>query len=190
MTLAQLKSFYFKLIAQILGLDPTLPINQEKIRMSWPTDGAPAWKITDDICFLQINNQDDGISKQFDTKYTVQSGYDLNENISYIKVHRVDFVLYGPNSFENAEIIKNALYTSSKYKILLIQNNMSVIQDVNIPIRSPELFQGQWWERTNFFVSFNELITTSSTIQAIQTINITNEADSLSQTDTINITTN
>lgn len=188
MTLAQLNSFFFKLIAQILGLDPTLPTSQDKVRISWPTGGAPSWKITDNICFLQINNQENGISKQFDTKYTVQSGYNLNENITYTKVHRVDMVLYGPNSLENAEIIKNALYTSSTYRVLLQQNNMSVVQDVNTPIRSPELFQGQWWERANFFASFNELITTTSTIQAIQTINVTNETDSITQIDSLIIT--
>lgn len=190
MTLVQLKEFFKSLIMQILGLDIASKIDLSKVRNSWPTNGAPSWKITDDICFLQINNQADDISKQFDTKYTVQSGYDLNENISYTKVHKVDLILYGPNSFENAEIIKNALYTSSKYRILLGQNSMSVVQDVNIPIRSPELFQGQWWERTSFSVNFNEFVTTTSTIQAIQTVNITNEADAMQQVDNITISTN
>ena len=158
MTLSQLNNFFWNLITQILGLDPTLPQNQDKVRISWPTSGSPSWKITDDICFLQINNQPDSISKQFDTKYTVQSGYNLNETISYTKVHRVDMVLYGPNSLDNSEIIKNSLYASSIYRTLLQQNKMAVVQDVNIPVRSPELFEGQWWERTNFSVLFNEFI--------------------------------
>jgi len=177
------------LIISILGFDPAIPTNQDKVRIAWPTSGAPDWKITDDICFLQVNNQDDSISKQFDTNYTTQSGYNLNENISYIKVHRLGFVLYGPNSLDNAEIIKNALYTSSIYRTLLQQNNLSVIQDVNIPLRSPELFNGQWWERANLFVNFNELITTTSTVQAIKTVNITNQSDSFLAPD-VNVITN
>lgn len=188
MNILELNTFFKTLIMNILGLDITLQTDLKKVRETWPTDGQPTWGIADDICFLQINNQSDSVSKQFDTNYTVQSGYNLNENIDYIKVHRLDMVLYGPNSLDNAEIIKNALYTSSKYRVLLKQNNMAIIQDVNIPIRSPELFAGRWWERSNFFVSFNELVTTTSTVQAMQTINIVNEADSLTQVDNITIT--
>jgi hypothetical protein len=51
------------------------------------------------------------------------------------------------------------------------------VQDVNVPIRSPELFNGQWWERVNLDVLFNESITTNNLVPYIQSASAITQVD-------------
>ena len=64
LTLKQVEDFFQRITTQMLGLNPDAPQNQDKVRIAWPTDGQPAFKITDDIVFLKINNPDEQITKQ------------------------------------------------------------------------------------------------------------------------------
>jgi len=147
----------------MLGLNPIT----DKVRIGWQTSGAPAWKISEDIIFIMINNVDDPIIKQRDIEYSNKDADNAKQTVSYTKVHAVKWVLYGPNSYENAEKIRNAIYLQ-EFKELFSKNNLYLILDVTTPTRFPELFNGNWWERSDFTASFNELIIVSNTVPYIQ----------------------
>lgn len=167
-TIQELENFFRSLTLKILGLDPDSP---DEVRISWQTEGSPAWNIAKDYCFMRVTISDDPASKCFDYTYTNNSD-NLNQNVNYIRVVKLDYILYGPNSFERAEQIKNLFYTSRDIKSKLDLNKFGVIQDINIPQRVPELFNGQWWERIDYSISFNELVSFDNTIENIQTINM------------------
>ena len=165
------------LTTRMLGLDEDDPKNADKVRISWPTGGAPAWGITDDVVFLRVNNSpNESITRQRETEYLpTYTEEDLDDDaksiVSYTRVHTVQFLFYGPNSFDNADVIKNSLF-KPEYKEELTKKNLFLILNVPDPIRFPELFNGQWWERTDFAISFNELVKRQGTVPWIKSTNI------------------
>jgi len=172
-----IEDLFQSLTTRMLGLatkDINLkPINQDRVRVSWPTGGAPAWKITEDIVFLRVNNADAPITRQRETEYAYNNldVHNAKRTTSYTRVRTVNFILYGPNSFDNADVIRNGLYLP-EYREELAKKNLFMILDVPMPIRFPELFNGQWWERTDFTVSFNELVKRQGTVPWIKSTNI------------------
>lgn len=169
--LTEIEDFFQGLTLKVLRLDPNLPTNQSKVRISWPAGGAPAWKRTEDVIFLMINNQDDPINQQQDVSYSSQDSTNAKRSVGYTRVHRVDFVLYGPNSYDNAEKIKRSLYLP-EFKELMQKSNLALVFNSNIPRRVPENFNGQWWERSDYYAVFNEKVTINSTVPYLQSANV------------------
>lgn len=157
LTLRQIEDIFFTETCKMLGLDPTLPENQGKVRFAWPTSGSPGWSIDEDIVFLRITPQDDRIARIFDTVFnTEDSDYALKET-GYTRVHKVDWTLYGPNAYDNADKIRFKVLSKEYFEDFKV-NNLFLITDVTMPVRLPELFNGQWWERVDFQASYNELV--------------------------------
>lgn len=171
LTLKQIEDFFRNITAQMLELDISLPENHNKVRISWSQAGTPAWKQTDDIVFLRLNNPDDPINRQRDVLYSSLTQDNINQTVSYTRVHTVKWILYGPNSYDNAETIRNALFLS-QYQEQINAKNLYLVLDVIAPARFPELFNGQWWDRTDFEAQFNELVTRRETIPTIKTIDV------------------
>lgn len=173
LTLKQIESLFWNVTTQMLGLDPALPINANKVRIAWPTTGAPAWKIDEDVVFIRMGDADDPINVQRDVT-TSQSDDDDNANqaTSYTRVLMAQWVCYGPNSFDNAFMIRNNLY-KQKYRDLLNINQVFLIPQINSPVRSPELFSGQWWERANVTAKFNELLQFNETVPYLKSVTTT-----------------
>ena len=159
LTLKQIEDFFQNITSLMLGLDMTQQINQGKVRISWPTGGAPSWKITEDIIFLRITPIDDKMARQLNVIYNVDeldNSY-LKKKIGYTRVHKIDWTLYGPNSYDNADIIRNLIFDFD-YMSEFKEKNLFLITDVPMPTRLPELYNSQWWERTDFSATFNESV--------------------------------
>ncbi len=57
------------------------------------------------------------------------------------------------------------------------------------PVRAPELFQSQWWERVDMYADFNELIVRNITIPVINQVPVIANIGSNSETiETANVT--
>lgn len=174
LTLVAIENFFQNITCQMLGIDTSLQQNQSKVRISWPSDGAPAWKITDDVVFIQVNNISDPITKQRNTGYSALDSNNVNRITSYTRVHSINWTIYGPNSFDNAEAIRTGLYN---FFGSFATKNLFLNVDVDTPVRSPELFGGQWWDRSNLMANFNELVVLQSPVPYIQTPNVITKAD-------------
>ncbi|MDQ7094212.1 hypothetical protein REC12_11490 [Desulfosporosinus sp. PR] len=182
LTLDQLESIFYNLTCQLLGLNPEDPNNFGKVRVSWQKDGTPGWAITDDIAFLRISTLNDPYTQQRDTVYTGGNSGESNVITSYTRVHSIQWIIYGPNSYENANLLRNGLFKSD-----LSLNNLFLVLDVPVPIRSPELFNGRWWERSDFSVRFNEKAILQGTVPVIQGVNIQIKTEE-GVTENVNIT--
>jgi len=150
-----------------------IPINPyEKVRISWPTGGAPAWKVHDDITFLRIFEVDDAYNRRRDTEKTQLDADNVNLAKSYTRVNAVHWVFYGPNSYDNAQKVRDGLSSPNNRRTLAIQNLFRII-DFKAPIRVPENYMGQWWERTDFTVNFNEHVIVNETSPTIVEVPVT-----------------
>lgn len=167
LTLKQIEDIFVSLTCQMLGLDPLAPENQDKVRIAWPTTGAPAWGISDDIVFLRITPQDDKLTRHQDIIYTPNSDGTLAlKDTGYTRVHKIDWTFYGPNSYDRADLVRFNIFKDS-FTNQLKNNNLFLITDVSMPVRLPELYDGQWWERTDFNATFNEMVIRRDTVPYI-----------------------
>jgi hypothetical protein len=172
LTREQLEDLFWRLTTQILGFDPDLPTNASKVRISWPTDGAPTWKITEDVTFIRIGEQDDPINILRDT-LTESNGPSTGiQSTGQTRVIRVHWLCYGPSSFDNAFKIRNLLF-AQQYREPLSVNQIYLIPEIDTPRRLPELRSGQWWERTDLAANFNELIRFETTVPLIESVEVT-----------------
>jgi hypothetical protein len=141
------------------------------VRVSWPTTGAPAFKITEDVVFIQTTEDDDRINRQKEFEYTRAGEFVLDEKMSYTRVVNLGLVLYGPNSFEMAQTIRDNVFRDV-YRLYLNRSKIYPIPDIVAPRRAPELFAGQWWERVDLELRFNEKIVKEEQIGVIEIADI------------------
>lgn len=162
LTLKELNSTFYTLTCQLLGLNPEDQASYNKVRTSWQKDSAPGWAITDDLFFLRITPIDNPYIKQRDVTYSGE-----NKTTAYTRVHSVNWIVYGPNSFENAETLRNGLYGAD-----LSSSNLYIVPDIPAPKRVPELFNGRWWERSDLSATYYERVIRQDSITTIQGVNI------------------
>ena len=166
LTLKQIENIFQSLTCSLTGLN-----NDSGVRLSWPTKGSPGWSVNEDVVF-QVVFGSDSYTQQRETEYQDDIANDVKKVIaSYTRVHNIKWTIYGPNSYEHGESIKNGIYLPTTRGILR-HNNLSLILNVGDVKRFPELFNGQWWERVDFEASFNEKVVRYSTIPYLVGVNI------------------
>jgi hypothetical protein len=170
-TLDQLTDIFWEHTTVLLGFDPENPEHADKVRKSWPINGAPAWKKEDNITFLSVVETDDPINRQIDTIYTPVDTENLTETTGQTRVISVTWICYGPLSYTNAFTIKRKLY-NPRLRAFLKQYKIYLVPEASKPNRVPELFAGQWWERCDFKAQFNVLTKFEETIKYIQSAEV------------------
>lgn len=125
------------------------------VRISWQQSGAPAWAINEDVIFIRAFPVDGQYNRLKDVQYQNNNETSLNKTEKYTRIMAVNWILYGPNSFEYADVIRNSIGLNDR----LMTNNVFLIYDRPTFTRTPELFNGQWWERSDLTLYFNEQIT-------------------------------
>ena len=165
--LKEIEDIFWMCTMKNLNLDPEKAENQKRIRIGYPTEGAPAWQRTDNVGFILVTPVDDPISQQVEISYVQASETTADHISSYTRVIQVSWTFYGPSSFDDADKVRAGLYRSP-----LLFSPLHLIPAVPSPYRLPELFGGQWWERTTFLARFNEHVVRSSTVNYIDTVGI------------------
>lgn len=184
-TLLQLNSLFQRLLLQMLGYSDALaayaayeaavaagtwdaedtpPLNPWAIvRVSWPTDGQPAWAVGDDRVFIQTTGSPDPYSQPVHRIYKRildeegeldQTKADEYQGIT--RVNNVQFIFYGPNSFDWARLAIDRIFRQENHDTLAREHIYLIPADI-VPRRIPELWAGQWYERTDLNLRFNEL---------------------------------
>ena len=162
----------------MLGRDPSAdPLAYAKVRLDWPTGGQPAWAITDDVCFLKATEEDDAYNRVRDRVWTPQDSASVLAQDTYTRVWRVSWSFYGPTAFDNARLLKSTLLTVDFPSDTLQMSKLYLITDTQATTRSPELFQGQWWERTDFSIKLNELVEETLSVPTIASAEILLETE-------------
>lgn len=174
LTLKQFEDLFQALTCTLLGID--VSAHPDYVRISWPTGGAPAWLITDDIVFLQVTEIDNPYNRQREVKFDPYDTLNADQVTNFTRVMQVAWTLYGPNSFDHSQTIRDTIFYQTNHDTLAVQN-IFLIPDIYATRRIPELFQGQWWERTDLSMKFNELIIRNLAVPYIQSADITVQVD-------------
>lgn len=172
-TLAELNIIFQLMVIEMLGFVATgSPADYSEaaytaVRVSWPTGGAPAWKVSDDVAFIRVTEDDDLINRQRDVEITDYDTNNVNEEVTYTRVMALHLVFYGPNSYDHAQTVRDEIF-SSYYRGQLEAHKIYPLPDIVAPKRNPEPFQGQWWERVDMEIRFNEGISKNKRIGLIK----------------------
>lgn len=171
--LKEIEDFFYDITCEMLDLDLTIKSNKNKVRIAWPTDGAPSWKIDEDVVFLRITPEDDKMARQLNIVFNPDEvdKVNLKKQTGYTRVHKISWTLYGPNSYDNADLLRHLIFEND-YMIKFKNKNLFLITDVPMPTRFPEHFNGQWWERTEFSATFNESVIRESKVPFLTSADI------------------
>lgn len=148
-----------------------------RVRIEWPTNGQQGFNNGQDVSFLSAVETDDDYNRVRDMRNATNNAVSLQQISTYTRVWSVQWINYGPNSFDAARLIKSALYVDWFHDTLAAAN-LWLVGDVPATVRAPELFNAQWWERVDLTVKFNEFVTESLITPTIASVEVIASASS------------
>lgn len=177
--IAEFESLMWAELMDILGHDAkTIP---PPVRRSWPTDGGPDWKLTDNVVFMQCTEAAEDIMQPIDERWQSEGRDFLCESAS-TRTIQLRLNAYGPACHESLLKLRLELLRGrpklKKQKIYIIPGKDSIQY-------APELFQGRWWKRADLTLYFNVLISVESIVKAIEEVNVTIKANEPGTSDVI-----
>lgn len=162
-SLHELQKLFWRELTQLVN-DPSV-----QLRLSWPKNGAPDWKITDDVIFIQVTEEaGEDITQPIDSAWEDKQD-DLVVRDAMTRVIKLTLTAYGERAYSLLAMIRHRLTKGRrelrKKKLFLIPAP-STIQAV------PELFQGRWWPRSDLALRYNSLMVFETDVNTIKEINI------------------
>jgi len=169
-----MESVWQDTVAQSIGLNLNDPNVYSLVRVGWQTLGQPGIGITDNVIFVRCEPQDTMFSR---LRNSVITGQNPNLSVNYTDAHTRTWnaivTVYGPNSLDNSRAIVAAISDVSFFDTFLSSYNVYINPDIEQPRRVPEVFQGEWWERVDITIEFNEQITEVFTVGTVGTVVVT-----------------
>jgi hypothetical protein len=177
--IVEFESLMWAELMDILGHDAkTIP---PPVRRSWPTDGGPDWKLSDNVVFMQCTEAAEDIMQPIDERWQSEGRDFLRESAS-TRTIQLRLNAYGPACYESLLKLRLELLLGrpklKKQKIYIIPGKDSIQY-------APELFQGRWWKRADLTLYFNVLISIKSIVKAIEEVNVTIKANEPGTSDVI-----
>lgn len=171
-----LEVFFQRLTATILGFTPASDSDASVwtyVRVGWLQSGQPGFAITDDVVFVRCTESDDPFGKYRQKTYINTSDpTTITQQITYARVWDIHWTLYGPNCFDHARQIKDAMLAGNYCYTQLAQSNLFVVPDVPALYFTNDLFGGRWWPRTDLKMRINEFITETQTLPTIASVEV------------------
>ncbi len=171
---SQMSVIWQNILLKCLGITPSGPTDAaaySQVRIDWPIPGQPAWKVGDDMAFIRAVVVPDEYSAAHEAQPPAEAGTLIPENTIYTRVWQLSFIFYGPNSFDRARQVQACLYQDFVHDILSA-SNIYLDTVIGTPRRSPELFQNQWWPRSDFAARMNEMVTDTLDKQTITNVEL------------------
>lgn len=172
MDFTELEDLFWQMTTDILGAE----FNPDNIRLTYPIDGQPGWKIDEDIVFIRLFEREDTYDKQIDSIYKPERGTVIKKS-ARTRVWEVQYVVYGPMANTNSNKIKDGVFRQD-VKRYLAGNGVFLVPDLPLCRRIPELFAGQWWNRWDVSLTFNELYhLDDENVGRIESVSITTQTN-------------
>jgi hypothetical protein len=134
------------------------------VRIGWQQQGQPFCQVNEDVIALRCYEVDDEYNRIRDNPYLNQPTF--TEVWNYTRVWEGYWTIYGPNSFDNARLIRSSLFRQYIHD-QFASAELYWIPSPAAPMRIPELQDGQWWERVDFKARFNEFVTEAYPSQSV-----------------------
>jgi hypothetical protein len=145
------------------------PVANTRVRLSWQTEGAPAFTIDDDVLFIRCAEEESDYNVRDETWSTGDS--QAIQTRVYSRLWNVFFRARGPNSFDTIRLIKSMLLQDFPHDTLAALN-LYMVTATSTPVRAPELFDGRWWEQVDYNADFFEQVTETYTITTVDSVEI------------------
>jgi hypothetical protein len=169
------------IVATVVDLDI-----YSKVRIGWQTQGQPGVTVDQDEAFIRCEPIDTEFSKLRDALLQ-EVGLDISSTDVYTRAWKTTWTFYGPNSLINAKLVQSGLLSIPFIDSTLADSNLYVNPSISEPRRCPEFFQGQWWERVDMEVEFNEQVTEVFTVGTVGSVQV-NVFDKEGQLTTVTVT--
>lgn len=167
MSLSELDVLFADFVQTVLGL------KQEQVLISFSEKGQKSSVFTNDVCYVHTYIEDDNI-QVFKNRTKEYKGGINKFGITQRAMRRVDLqvAFYGPNSDVFCTTLNEFCYLEDA-KQFFYNNDLSLIPDAtNHPIKTHELINGRWWDRSDIRIKFYNTVTVSNEVSPITSTNI------------------
>lgn len=179
-TVEEIEDIFRVAVFMIWNSNPEEKRNQKRIRFPWgsdiknkQSDTTPTWKREEDVCFIYELPQDGSYNGLSDITYEIdESKRDFIEVDEHTDIHMVLFANYGPNAYECARDIRDG-FKRERIREYLKGHHFFVVPPIAAIRRVPELINGQWWNRVDVTIVFNEYVRREEPIQSIESVTVT-----------------
>lgn len=140
------------------------------IRTTFNTDGQLAFGVHDDVIIMSLSEADDmyGHYRQYASRQVGNKNY---RDHAGTRIWDVRLTAYGPNSHSNLDRIRSGVLTLQSSR-MLTPKDIYIVPTVPVIHRSPEIFGGQWYERADMTLRYNELYVFEEYVGRIDEVNI------------------
>ena len=168
-TIRQLEDLFRQAVLFCLDL-PDDESTKDRVRIQWPTEGAPAFPIDEDVAFVGVNpGQGNAVTRQRIVSWTPSGEGTADYRESALRPVSVSLIFYGPNAYEEALTVSRRMGMPAVHDLLRKQG-VALLTGNPDPVRVPELHQQQWWERAALTLEANTVATAAESIGTIETL--------------------
>lgn len=160
-------SFFADLVQNILGT------TQDKVRISYAEEGQVSFKINDNICFVHTMLEDNFVNKFKNQSLEYIGTEDVFvHSLSVMRVLYLKIVFYGNQSSVNSVLVSESLHLDSILQ-KLHNEDLAIIGDRTKLVKTRELINSRWWERTDLDLYFYNSIVVEEKPEPIDEVDIT-----------------
>lgn len=155
------------------------------IRWKHPTEGMPDWTVTDNVLFLNLNERDEEYGRQRNSIEKTENGTVIRYAMR-TRVWDLACTAYGPLAYDMIDRLKDGFFFPEVQRLMSPENVFLVpylprCQQVN------EIFAGQWWERWDITLTFNERYISKTDIGHIDEVTLVHNTENHKETQVITI---
>lgn len=158
LTLKELQDIYWRQLMILLGHDPDIKKQQDQVRLAYQEDSQPFHDYKRNVCYFYVQAADDPINRQIDTIYNPIDDTKTQQVSSYNRVITLDIILYGPDAYDQAVLLRMDLLEPTQNWDLAAKG-LYIIPDIAEPQQMWEPYNNKWWPRVDMQVRYNNLVT-------------------------------
>lgn len=151
-------------------LKPIIPNTDKYIRRMYQQTGAPDFTITDNVAFLNLIPRRDEYGQERNAYNATIGGTVIRQSMR-TRVWDLIVTAYGPRSFDIVTALQDGVF-SLEIKKLLEPCEVYLVPYLESPVNANEIFAGQWWQRWDLTLTFNEKYVPTEEVGHIESVSI------------------
>jgi hypothetical protein len=187
LTIKEIGAALQPLVCGMLGIAE--PESSPAVRIEYGPQGQPYNDIDEDVCYFRCMPTEDPYTRIRDRFNWGPNGWGedlfgreayggsldgnpaLTEQWTYTNSWKIHFCFIGPNSYDRARAVRSAFY-QDYFTDALALSQLFPVSDFPMPVRAPELFDGQWFERVDLDVEMYEFVTETINRQTVISVEV------------------
>lgn len=172
LTLQQIEEAFLPVIQTETQLAAT------SVRRAYQGDQQPAVRINQNVAFVYFKPSNNSVFDNIvETDHTLRDpvsgelSQGMDQTKFYTRVFEGNFMFYGPDSYDLADLLRFRL-TQSRAHETLATSEIYPVLGAGPPVRIPYEFNGQWWQRADFTQLFNIATTRTDIVNSFASARI------------------